>query len=1038
SKQTSAGASKQTSAGASEQTRAGTSEQTRADTSEQTRADTSEQTRADTSQQTSAGASQQTRAGTSQQTRAGTSVQTSAGTSPQTSASVSGPASARASTGTSERTSADASASHRTAHAAATPPHTTQSADDDQWFAEAGVSRDAVDAVYPATPMQQGLLFHGMLDGEPGMYVSQLRLTIDALKIDTMRAAWDAVITRHPVLRTRFVWPAGGEPLQIVERRVRMPFELHARNKLVVPTALTAAASTEEHYNAAYEAAREAIVACGFEPGVAPLMRVDVFERPDGAHDLLWTHHHALTDGWSTAQVVSEAARAYAALEAGGVLDMSPAAPYADYVRWLRCQPDTASFWRARLATRDEPARLADALGSTSRPSSEKGADSAAAQTLIRELDGPSHARLQRAARRAQVTLNTLVQAAWALVLARFSGRTQVAFGMTVSGRPVDLPNAQSIVGLFINSLPLWIDVKSDATVRSWLAGLQRQNAELREVEHTQLASLQQWANSSVDALFDSLIVFENYPLDDALGALGDVPRVRAVDAHNRSHLPLMLVVAPRHVGGGDALRLEWHRHAARASEDGVARIVEYFERMLDCLATALVEGNDPHVRLRDLPTDDATPFTTPPRLPAAFAYEPVTARIAAQAHARPEAVALVDGDEHVTYTQLDAWSRAIAHELRRLGATAEVRVGVSMQRSAALVASLLGVLRAGAAYVPLDPSYPAGRLAHIVDDSQLRLIVTDASSLAQHASLFGSRPTVDAVALRDAVSVDDVSDDMSNDTSDAGARPHPQQLAYLIYTSGSTGVPKGVGVTHENVARLFDATQSRFAFDAQDVWTLFHSYAFDFSVWEIFGALVHGARLVIVPHWSAREPTSFHALLRKEQVTVLNQTPSAFVQLIQADDGNTLDSLRAVIFGGERLEPASLARWAEGARRKGVLPALVNMYGITETTVHVTHRTLDEAALHEARSVIGAPLDDLTLHVLDADLNRVPVGAVGELYVGGAGLARGYLGRAALSAQRFVPDPYGVPGARLYRSGTSRDGSLMATSNTWAVTTTR
>jgi len=942
------------------------------------------------------------------------------GTKQRTSAGSTEQASTTTQTKASEWTRADASTSHATAHAAATPPRTTQVADDDRWFAEAGVSRDAVDAVYPATPMQQGLLFHGMLDGEPGMYVSQLRLTIDSLRIDTMRAAWDAVIARHPVLRTRFVWPAGGEPLQIVERRVRMPFELHPRDALVVPVpiaALTAAASMEEQYDAAYEAAREAIATRGFEPDVAPLMRVDVFERPDGAHDLLWTHHHALTDGWSTAQVVSEVARAYATLDAGGVPDTSPAAPYADYVHWLRGQPDAAPFWRARLATRDEPARVADALGGALRASLEKGTDGVATQALIRELDGPSHARLTRAARRAQVTLNTLVQAAWALALARFSGRTQVTFGMTVSGRPVDLPNAQSIVGLFINSLPLWVDVKSDATVRSWLAALQRQNAELRDVEHTPLASLQQWANSNVDALFDSLIVFENYPLDDALDALGDVPRIRAVDARNRSHFPLMLVVAPRHVGGGDALRLEWHRHPASVSEEGVARIAEYFERMLGCLANALVEGDDPHVRLRDLPTDDA-PFAKSPRLPSTFAYEPVTARIAAQARARPEAVALIDGDEHVTYAQLDVWSRAIADELRRLGATAETRVGVAMQRSAALVASLLGVLRAGAAYVPLDPSYPVGRLAHILDDSQLRLIVTDASSLAQHASLFGSRPTVDAVALRDAAPADATGDATGDDTADAEASPHPQQLAYVIYTSGSTGVPKGVGITHENVARLFDATQSRFAFDAQDVWTLFHSYAFDFSVWEIFGALVHGARLVIVPHWSTREPAAFHALLRKERVTVLNQTPSAFVQLIQTDDGNTLDSLRAVIFGGERLEPSSLARWADGARRKGTLPALVNMYGITETTVHVTHRTLNEAALRDGRSVIGAPLDDLTLHVLDADLNRVPVGAVGELYVGGAGLARGYLGRAALSAQRFVPDPYGAPGARLYRSG--------------------
>ncbi|MET3244945.1 amino acid adenylation domain-containing protein [Burkholderia sp. OAS925] len=434
-----------------------------------------------------------------------------------------------------------------------------------------------------------------------------------------------------------------------------------------------------------------------------------------------------------------------------------------------------------------------------------------------------------------------------------------------------------------------------------------------------------------------------------------------------------------------------------------IERLAHNFTGLLEQWSAA-PQGRLASFELREL-RDDAARC-----MPAAFAYEPVTARIVAQAHARPDAVALVDGDEEVTYAQLDAWSGAIAQELIRLGAGAEVRVGVAMQRSTALVASLLGVLRAGAAYVPLDPSYPAERLAHIVDDSQLRLIVTDAPSLAQHAALFGTRPTLDALALRDAL--------QNDEPLDVAMYPRPQQLAYVIYTSGSTGVPKGVGITHENIARLFDATQSSFAFDSSDVWTLFHSYAFDFSVWEIFGALVHGARLVIVPHWSAREPAAFHALLRKERVTVLNQTPSAFTQLTHADDDNTLDSLRVVIFGGERLEPASLARWADGARRKGVLPSLVNMYGITETTVHVTHRTLDDAALHDARSVIGAPLDDLTLHVLDADMNRVPMGAVGELYVGGAGLARGYQGRAELTAQRFVPDPYGAPGARLYRSG--------------------
>ncbi|WP_035476053.1 non-ribosomal peptide synthetase, partial [Burkholderia sp. WSM2230] len=593
-------------------------------------------------------------------TRTRESVATSSGASAATSAE----AFAITSAATASRTAGNTTAAPTAATQAPNASRAIEPAPNEPWFAQAGVSRDAVEAVYPATPMQQGLLFHGMLDGEPGMYVSQLRLTIDELRIDTMRAAWDAVIARHPVLRTRFVWPAGGEPLQVVERHVRMPFEVHARIADGAPGS-PVNASTEEQYEAAYDAAREALVARGFEPGVAPLMRVDVFQRPDGAHDLLWTHHHALTDGWSTAQVVTEVARAYAAIEAGGAPDASPGVPYEAYVRWLHGQPDTASFWRARLATRDDPARLADALGSAWRPSSENSAVGAEAKALIRELDGVSHARLKRAAQRAQVTLNTLVQAAWALVLARFSGRTQVAFGMTVSGRPVDLPDAQSTVGLFINSLPLWVDVESHAPVRAWLAALQRHNAELRDVEHTPLASLQQWADSSVDALFDSLIVFENYPLDDALGAIGAASetrgtlRVRAVEAHNRTHLPLMLVVAPRHVGGGDALRLEWHRHAARVSAEGVASVAGYFEQMLDCLVTALVESHDTDVRVRDLTTGHTADFAATSAV--SFTYEPVTARIAAQARERPDAIALVDGNDQVTYAQLDAWSRAIA-----------------------------------------------------------------------------------------------------------------------------------------------------------------------------------------------------------------------------------------------------------------------------------------------------------------------------------------------------------------------------------------
>jgi amino acid adenylation domain-containing protein len=260
-----------------------------------------------------------------------------------------------------------------------------------------------------------------------------------------------------------------------------------------------------------------------------------------------------------------------------------------------------------------------------------------------------------------------------------------------------------------------------------------------------------------------------------------------------------------------------------------------------------------------------------------------------------------------------------------------------------------------------------------------------------------------------------------SEESSEALREPiHPEQLAYVIYTSGSTGQPKGVGVTHRNLARLFDATEDWFRFGPDDVWTLFHSYAFDFSVWELFGALVHGGRVVVVPQAVARDAKAFHALLRRERVTVLNQTPSAFMALMHVDGAadQPADTLRAVIFGGEKLEPAALARWH--AARAARAPMLINMYGITETTVHVTYRPLARSDIdgEAPLSVIGVPIPDLTLHVLGPDMNPVPAGGLGELHVGGAGLARGYLDRAELTAERFVPDPYGPPGARLYRSG--------------------
>uniref|UniRef100_UPI002ABE361F amino acid adenylation domain-containing protein n=1 Tax=Paraburkholderia sp. J12 TaxID=2805432 RepID=UPI002ABE361F len=395
----------------------------------------------------------------------------------------------------------------------------------------------------------------------------------------------------------------------------------------------------------------------------------------------------------------------------------------------------------------------------------------------------------------------------------------------------------------------------------------------------------------------------------------------------------------------------------------------------------------------------------------------PVHERIAREAQAHPERVAVVYGEAQLRYGELDEQANRLAQRLAKLGVGPEVRVGIAVERSVEMVVGLLAILKAGGAYVPMDPEYPRDRLAYMLEDSGVALLLTQ-SWVRERL------PVAEGVTV------------LELDTLDVSAEPavspqvsvHGENLAYVIYTSGSTGRPKGAQLTHRNVSRLLTATHPWFDFDASDVWTMFHSYAFDFSVWEIFGALCHGGKLVVVPYLVSRSPEEFAQLLRRERVTVLNQTPSAFRQLMQVPQMSEPDlPLRTVIFGGEALDPQTLASWVQ--RFGDAKPRLVNMYGITETTVHVTYRPVREADTQAQRSPVGRAIPDLGLYVLDLDGNLAPVGVAGELYVSGAGLARGYLNRPALSAERFVPDPFDANGGRLYRTGDlarwTQDGEL-------------
>ncbi|PLP90485.1 non-ribosomal peptide synthetase [Pseudomonas sp. FFUP_PS_473] len=844
---------------------------------------------------------------------------------------------------------------------------------------------DALEDIYPLAPMQQGLLFHSLYAPEAGTYVNQLCVDVDNLDVERFRAAWHIALARHGILRTGFVWRGDlPVPLQLVRRQVAVPLQvLDYRDRGDVQSLLQQFASADH--------------ARGFELDKAPLLRLTLIRFEPERYRLIWTSHHLLLDGWSSAQLIGEVLQAYA--------DPHSLRPvtggYRQYIQWLQAQDATVSeaFWRERLSLLDESCLLANTMVA---PAAGEGSGNWKQAMTVEQT-----AALQTFAQRQRITLNTLVQGAWLLLLQRYTGLQSVCTGVTVAGRPTQLEGAESWLGLFINTLPLLVRLDAGQAVGDYLRKLQADNLALREHEHTPLYAIQGWAGQGGQGLFDTLIVFENYPVDAALRQASDSgPRFGPMEQLEMTNYPLALTV-----NLGERLEIGYSYHCSCFDQATLMRLDGQLRQIL------LNMAQDAEVALGRIPLNDAVALRQLAQWSAVQqhfpAFVPVSSRIAEQAALRPDAVAIRHQGVSLCYAELEQRANQLAHRLIRLGVGTDVLVGVALPRSAELVVALLAVLKAGGAYVPLDPDYPAERLAYMVEDSGLQQVI--------------SLSSLDLQLPVQVLPLDTL--DLSHEPCSAPqVTIDPEQLAYVIYTSGSTGQPKGAQLTQRNVERLFQATQGDFGFTQDDVWTLFHSYAFDFSVWEIFGALVHGGTLVIVPYFTSRSPEEFLALLVDEGVTVLNQTPSAFRQLIPLAQKNTAPlSLRYVIFGGEALELESLRPWFEryGDRQ----PRLINMYGITETTVHVTYREITERDLaHKGPSPIGRPLADLSLHVLDANLNPQPVGIAGELYVGGAGLARGYLNRPELTSERFIASPFDAS-QRLYRSGDLArrrvDGSL-------------
>ena len=835
--------------------------------------------------------------------------------------------------------------------------------------------------VYPLAPLQEGIFFHHVVAGDHGgdAYVlpSVLRFA-SRDRLEEFLAALQQVVERHDIFRTAIAWDGLPEPVQVVWRHATLP----VAELTLDPGTPDLAAQLTGRAGLRMDLTR------------APLL--DVHTAPDPGTDrwlALVRVHHLVVDHTALEVVLAEVA----ALMENRPDQLAEPLPFRQFVAQARLGTPRAEherYFAGLLADVTEPTA---AFGLTDIHGDGSGADES-----WRPVEAGLAARLRKTALDSGISAATLFHLAWARVLAAVSGRDDVVFGTLLFGRMSAGAGADRVPGPFINTLPVRVavgQVGAEQAVRD----MQVQLAGLLAHEHAPLALAQQASGVAAPApLFTTLLNYRHTPAARRGGGLGGV---EVLSGRDRTNYPVTVSVDDS--GSGFFLTVQT---VAPASAQQVASLLHTAVEGLvaaleDAPATPLRQVGVLTAVERDLALAGGNDLGSPE--PAAT----LPALVERQAARVPEATALTDGDAEVSYGELDGRASRLARLLAARGAGPESVVAVLMERSADLVVALLAVMKAGAAYLPIDPSYPAERIAFTLADAGPVLALADAASAG---SLPDPAP-VPVLVTDDPATTEALS---AQDDDPLGVPLEPDHPAYVIYTSGSTGTPKGVVVSHANVTCLLTGTRDQFGFGPDDVWTWFHSFAFDFSVWEIWGALVHGARLVVVPFTVSRSPAEFLALLAREHVTVLNQTPSAFYQLVQAEiaelaTGRGL-ALRVVVFGGEALDASRLAPWTA---RHGTHPVLVNMYGITETTVHVTYLELDRAP-GEGASAIGGPIPGVRVFVLDQWLEPAPAGVAGELYVAGAGLARGYLGRAGLSSGRFVACPFGTAGERMYRTG--------------------
>ncbi len=841
-----------------------------------------------------------------------------------------------------------------------------------------------VEDAYPLAPMQHGILFHNLYDPGSAVYFEIITWTIHGeVNIEAFEKAWQSVVDRHPILRTFFVWEGLDEPLQVVRKQVKLPLTYEDWRGL---TPEVQQEKVEEFFAA--ERAR------GFDLSAAPLMRIALIQLEDNVYRFVWSYHHVLIDGWSLSVIFDDVFNFYETLAQGQELKVELGRPFRDYIAWLRNQnlAEAETFWRRTLQGFVEPTVLGVGNGKSSETHTH------AEEQLY--LSTETSNALQAFAQRHQLTLNTLFQSAWAILLNRYSNARDIVFGVAVSGRPLQLPKVKSMVGMLVNTLPARIEVRRGATLLPWLKQIQEQQVTMRKYEYTSLLQIQQWSDvPNRMQLFDSIMVFENHPIDSSLGTRSAKAELRDIIHYTAPGYPLNVIIEP-----GKELRIKIIYDVGRFEAAAVRQMLSHFQQLLE---SSVANADAKLDELEMLTPGERSQLLDEWRgSRTAYPRESCIQELfEAEVERAPKAVAVIFGEQRLTYRELNERANQLAHHLRGLGVGPEVMVGLCVERSLELIVGLLGILKAGGAYVPLDPSYPAERLAFMLEDSAAPVLVTEDALVNTLPPSWSTVVCLDTDW--DKIAASSTENPVNQNSADS--------LAYLIYTSGSTGQPKGVLNLQRGAVNRFHWMWEKYPFEAGEVCCQKTSLNFVDSVWEIFGPLLQGIPLVIIPDEIVKDTVRLVDMLSRKDITRITVVPSLLQMMLNLDiDLQTqLSKLKYWTTSGEVLTQELL----ETFQTRLPEAVLLNLYGSSEVAADVTSWEMGHQ--HDRATVgIGSPIANTRIYLLNSYLQPVPVGVAGELYVSGAGLARGYHKRPDLTAERFIPSPFGPAGERLYRSG--------------------